>query len=292
VKKTLLASLALASLLLPAALRAAGPGSGSTIRSSSGFGSAGGDDLRVEVKDGEGVILHQGKEVWSGKAEGALTTRSTTRNGETHLQAFDGDKLLWETRESAPAGVTGSSSSRSFSSRSGGNAEVPADVQAMLDDALKDSRTAMDEAMEHQRKALEDAQRHLERATRDAKAADDRADQAAGVIEESKGPRKMNRRGTIGKEDRESGKTAGERSDRQEGGNSSDGKSATGIRVEVNNGKAEVVYNGETVWSGKVKSGAPVRALASSVNGEEHAAAFAGDEVLWENHDGAADALR
>lgn len=286
-KKTLLASLALATLLLPLALRAAGPESGA--RSSSSFSSAGGGDLRVEVKDGEAVILHKGKEVWSGKAGGALTTRSTTRDGETHLQAFDGDDLLWETRESAPAGVTGSSSSRTFSSSSSGTAGVSADVQAMLEDALQDSRAAMDEAMEHQRKAVAEAQRHVERATREARAAGDRADQAAGRIEESKGPRKMNRRGTIGKEDRESNQAA---RTGKEGGNSSGGKSGTGIRVQVNNGEAEVVYNGETVWSGKVKSGAPVRGLASSVNGEEHAAAFAGDEVLWENHDGAADALR
>ena len=57
------------------------------------------------------------------------------------------------------------------------------------------------------------------------------------------------------------------------------------VSVSSNNGQVSVSYKGKQVWSGQAK-GTPVR-RSSNINGEDYAAAFDGDKVLWENVAGA-----
>lgn len=71
---------------------------------------------------------------------------------------------------------------------------------------------------------------------------------------------------------------------------SSSSKSSTGISATTENGKTTITYNGEEVFSGTT-SGA-VSTKATNNNGEEYAAAYDGDKVIWENKSGAADRLK
>ena len=57
------------------------------------------------------------------------------------------------------------------------------------------------------------------------------------------------------------------------------------VSVSSNNGQVSVSYKGKQVWSGQAK-GTPVR-RSRNINGEDYAAAFDGDKVLWENVAGA-----
>jgi broad specificity phosphatase PhoE len=51
--------------------------------------------------NGETVIRFQGKEVWRGKADGPVFTRSTALGGKAYGAAFAGDKVLWESEPGA-----------------------------------------------------------------------------------------------------------------------------------------------------------------------------------------------
>ena len=59
---------------------------------------------------------------------------------------------------------------------------------------------------------------------------------------------------------------------------------AAQISSTVINGKGTVTYNGEEVWKGRVKGRLISR--TRSVNGTHHAAAFAGDKIVWERKKG------
>jgi hypothetical protein len=56
------------------------------------------------------------------------------------------------------------------------------------------------------------------------------------------------------------------------------------------NGKTTVTWKGQEVFSAPTKG--PVSSRSVAVNGEEYAAAFAGDTVIWENVPGAAEKVK
>ncbi len=70
-------------------------------------------------------------------------------------------------------------------------------------------------------------------------------------------------------------------------GNSRLGKAT--IRVLYRDGETSVIYGGEEVWRGK--AGGAVSAKTKRTLFREYAAAFAGDQVLWENVPGAGQRL-
>ena len=66
--------------------------------------------------------------------------------------------------------------------------------------------------------------------------------------------------------------------------------SSSGLQANTVNGKTTITYNGQQVYSGQTTG--MVSTKASNENGEEYAAAFDGDKVLWENRSGAAEKLK
>jgi hypothetical protein len=68
------------------------------------------------------------------------------------------------------------------------------------------------------------------------------------------------------------------------------GTGGSSLLVTTTNGVTVVRYKGQTVFQGPTQGG--VTARSKSVNGEEWAAAFDGDQVLWENIAGAANKLK
>jgi hypothetical protein len=62
------------------------------------------------------------------------------------------------------------------------------------------------------------------------------------------------------------------------------------INVTSENGQTKVVYKGQEVFSGPTSG--QVSAQAVNDNGQEYAAAFDGDKVIWENTPGAASHLK
>jgi hypothetical protein len=64
----------------------------------------------------------------------------------------------------------------------------------------------------------------------------------------------------------------------------------SGIHVSTRNGQTTVLWKGQPVFAGPTEG--PVRASSVNVNGEEYAAAFAGETVIWENSPGAADKVK
>ena len=74
------------------------------------------------------------------------------------------------------------------------------------------------------------------------------------------------------------------------GTHASGGSSSAGISAKTVNGKTTITYKGEEVFSGPTSGRISTKAM--NINGEESAAAFDGDKVLWESKSGAADALR
>lgn len=68
-----------------------------------------------------------------------------------------------------------------------------------------------------------------------------------------------------------------------------DAAPAADIRVTSENGQTTVTYKGQQVFNGKTQD--KVSAQARNDNGVEHAAAFDGEKVLWENVPGAAKQL-
>ena len=74
------------------------------------------------------------------------------------------------------------------------------------------------------------------------------------------------------------------------GGRFSSGSGGNGISAKTVNGKTTITYKGEEVFSGPTSGRVSTKAV--NINGEESAAAFDGDKVLWESKSGAADALR
>ena len=64
----------------------------------------------------------------------------------------------------------------------------------------------------------------------------------------------------------------------------------TDIRVTSENGQTKVYYKGREVFAGQ--SSGKVSARAINENGQEYAAAFDEDKVLWENTPGAAQHLQ
>ena len=66
--------------------------------------------------------------------------------------------------------------------------------------------------------------------------------------------------------------------------------SGTGISVKTVNGQTTVTYKGEEVFKGQTSG--KVSARSSSVNGNEYAAAFDGDKVLWESASGASEHVK
>jgi hypothetical protein len=71
---------------------------------------------------------------------------------------------------------------------------------------------------------------------------------------------------------------------------SSSVSSGTGISVKTENGQTTVTYKGEEVFKGQTSG--KVSARSSSVNGNEYAAAFDGDKVLWESASGASEQVK
>ena len=67
-------------------------------------------------------------------------------------------------------------------------------------------------------------------------------------------------------------------------------ESKTSVQVDVKNGQGTIRLNGEEVWSGEVEGNLTSR--SSNVNGEENAAVFDGDTVLWESSPGAAERVK
>jgi membrane-associated protease RseP (regulator of RpoE activity) len=68
------------------------------------------------------------------------------------------------------------------------------------------------------------------------------------------------------------------------------GSSSAGISAKTVNGKTTITYKGEEVFSGPTSGRVSTKSM--NINGDESAAAFDGDKVLWESKSGAADALR
>ena len=71
--------------------------------------------------------------------------------------------------------------------------------------------------------------------------------------------------------------------------------SSASISSKVNNGVGVVTYNGEEVWSGEIKNG--LRTAARSLVGQDSpeeflAVAWDGEEVVWENVEGAGGKLK
>lgn len=75
------------------------PGGGGTSR-----GFSGGGDLSVDTVNGQTTITYKGEEVFSGPTSGRITTKSENINGEEHAAAYDGEKLLWESKTTAAPG--------------------------------------------------------------------------------------------------------------------------------------------------------------------------------------------
>lgn len=67
-------------------------------------------------------------------------------------------------------------------------------------------------------------------------------------------------------------------------------ESKTSVQVDVKNGKGTIRLNGEEVWNGSVEGNLTSR--STTVNGEQYAAAFDGDTVLWESSPGAAERVK
>ena len=67
------------------------------------------------------------------------------------------------------------------------------------------------------------------------------------------------------------------------------GAIAGSISTSTTNGETVVHWNGKEVFRGAANG--PIAAKSRTVNGEEFAAVFAGDRVLWENKPGAAAAI-
>ena len=50
----------------------------------------------VSTVNGQTVVTLNGKQVYAGPSQGAVTTRSTSSNGVEYAAVFDGDQVLWE----------------------------------------------------------------------------------------------------------------------------------------------------------------------------------------------------
>ena len=74
------------------------------------------------------------------------------------------------------------------------------------------------------------------------------------------------------------------------GSHTGGGSSSAGISAKTVNGKTTITYKGEEVFSGPTSGRISTKSM--NINGDESAAAFDGDKVLWESKSGAADALR
>ena len=68
------------------------------------------------------------------------------------------------------------------------------------------------------------------------------------------------------------------------------GADGSSLSVTTTNGFTTVSYKGQTVFQGPTQGG--VTARSKNVNSEESAAAFDGDQVLWENALGAAEQVK
>jgi len=68
------------------------------------------------------------------------------------------------------------------------------------------------------------------------------------------------------------------------------GVGGNSLSVTTTNGLTTVSYKGQTVFQGQTHGS--VAARSKSVNGEDSAAVFDGDQVLWENAPGAAERVK
>jgi hypothetical protein len=62
------------------------------------------------------------------------------------------------------------------------------------------------------------------------------------------------------------------------------------ISVSSVNGQTTITYQGKQVWKGLTKGA--ISGKSASINGDECAAAFEDDKVLWESRSGAAEELK
>jgi len=69
-----------------------------------------------------------------------------------------------------------------------------------------------------------------------------------------------------------------------------DGAATADISAETENGQTTVIFKGKQVFRGLTTG--KVSARCSNGNGNEYAAAFDGDKVIWENRSGAAKHLK
>lgn len=223
-----------------------------TVRSSS-------TGVSVSSVNGQSVVTVNGREVFSGPTQGAVSSRSCNVNGVEYSAVFDGDKVIWENTPGAAS---------QLQTQSGG-------AGANLSQFTEQHRQMVERMMETQRHFM---QGH------------------GGIVGSTNFS--MSGGSSGGGSSVQSSVSTSINSSTQAGSSGSPSLSGQASPIAVSpgsdaaitiksvNGSTVVVYQGQEFSVGPTKGN--VSAKSKNVQGDNFAAAFEGDRVIWENSPGAA----
>lgn len=274
--------------------------------------------LSVSTVNGQSVVSLNGKEIYRGPVTGAVSSRSSNVNGAEYSAVFDGDKVLWE---SVPGAV------QHVESPAGGAGGGGMDVSQFAEQ----NRQAFERMVQEQRQFMQEhggltlstnfgrsggssggmsgggawgSSGGSARASSGGSASGFSGGSAGG----SSGGRSYGSSGGF-RGGRSSVQSSGTISTQSSGQSSGQGggfgapgllqeplpaadphNSDSGVNIKTINGSTVIVYHGQEFSVGPTKDNLTARTKSSG--GEDFAAAFEGNRVIWENVPGAAKKVK
>ena len=254
--------------------------------------------IGVSTVNGQSVVMLNGKEIYSGPATGAVSSRSCNVNGVEYSAVFDGDKVLWE---SAPGAA------KQMQSQPGGLGGGGMDVSQFNEP----HRQMVERMMEAQRQFMQ-GQGGMAFGTNFSLSGGGARGLSGGGSWGSSGGSARGSSGG-GAQAASGGFSSGSASGQSSGsgGVNSSGRrggfgspilpgqplpvtvpqpSESTISIKTVNGSTVIVYQGREFSVGPTKGS--LSAKSKSIQGEDFAAAFEDDRVIWENVPGAAQKVK